>query len=67
MAILLGIMPTVLILYAAFCSRDEHMGHMPALLFGLLVAAAGPVFYWISRSLWSGRPTAKELPVASGD
>ncbi|MBB6144695.1 amino acid transporter [Silvibacterium bohemicum] len=65
MAIALGVMPTALIVYAAFASRDERMGHMPALLFGLLVAAAGPVCYWISRSVWSGRPTPKELPVAS--
>jgi amino acid transporter len=65
MAIALGVMPTALIIYAAFASRDERMGHMPALLFGLLVAAAGPVCYWISRSVWSGRPVPKELPVAS--
>jgi amino acid transporter len=67
-AIALGVMPTALIIYAAVSSRDEHMGHMPALLFGFLVAAAGPVFYWISRSVWSGRPIPKELPAAtSGD
>ena len=68
MAIALGVMPTVLIIYAAFSARDEHMGHIPALLFGLLVAAAGPVFYWISRSLWAGKASARELPaVSSGD
>jgi len=65
MAIALGVMPTALIIYAAFTARDEHMGHMPALLFGLLVAVAGPVCYWISRSVWSGRTTPKELPAAS--
>jgi hypothetical protein len=31
----------------------------------LLVAVAGPVCYWISRSVWSGRTTPKELPAAS--
>jgi amino acid transporter len=65
MAIALGVMPTALIVYAAFSARDERMAHMPALLFGLLVAAAGPVCYWISRSVWSGRPAPKELPAAS--
>ena len=67
MAIALGVMPTALIVYAAFSARDEHMAHMPALLFGFLVAAAGPVCYWISRSVWSGRPTPKELAASSGD
>ena len=65
-AIALGVMPTLLIAYAAFASRDERMGHMPALLFGLLIAAAGPAFYWISRSLWSGRAVSKEVPVEAG-
>ena len=65
MAVALGVMPAALIIYAAVASRDERMAHMPALLFGLLVAVAGPVFYWISRSVWSGRPVPKELPVAS--
>jgi hypothetical protein len=65
MAIALGVMPTTLIIYAAVSARDEYMGHMPALLFGLVVAAAGPVFYWISRSVWSGRVAPKELPAAS--
>jgi amino acid transporter len=68
MAIALGVMPTALIIYAALSARDERMAHMPALLFGLLVAAAGPIFYWISRSVWSGRPLPKELqPASSGD
>jgi amino acid transporter len=66
-AIALGAMPTALILYAAFSARDEKMGPMPALLFGLLVALAGPVFYWISRNVWS-RPVPKELEAtSSGD
>jgi amino acid transporter len=68
MAIAIGVMPTALIIYAAFASRDERMAHMPALLFGLLVAVAGPIFYKISRTVWSGRPLQKELqPASSGD
>ena len=68
MAIAIGVMPTALIIYAALTARDERMGHMPALLFGLLVALAGPVFYLISRSVWARRAIPKELPAAtSGD
>ncbi len=48
-AIALGVIPTLLIVYAAFVSRNERMADMPALLFGLIVAAAGPVFYGFSR------------------
>lgn len=44
-AISLGVIPTLLIIYAAFVSRTERMGHMPALLFGLIVAVAGPLCY----------------------
>lgn len=50
-AIALGILPTVLIVYAAVVSREEQMAHMPALAFGLIVAAAGPIFYGITRML----------------
>jgi amino acid transporter len=68
MAIALGVMPTALIIYAALSSRDERMAHMPALLFGLLIALAGPIFYLISRTVWSGRPLHKELHAApTGD
>lgn len=49
-AIGLGVFPTLLIAYAAFIARNERMAHMPALAFGLIVAAAGPVFYAISRT-----------------
>jgi amino acid transporter len=50
MAIALGVIPTALIVFAAFVSRNERMAHMPALAFGLIVAAAGPVFYGISQT-----------------
>lgn len=58
-AISLGVFPTALIAYAAFVSRNERMAHMPALAFGLIVAAAGPVFYGITRIL-RARPIARE-------
>ncbi|MGC2215447.1 MAG: APC family permease [Silvibacterium sp.] len=50
-AIALGVIPTILIVYAAFISRNERMAHMPALVFGFAVAAAGPILYGISRAL----------------
>jgi hypothetical protein len=52
--------------YAAYASRSEQVAHMPALLFGLLVAAGGPVCYLLSRWRW-GRalPTAKPTEIAA--
>ncbi len=54
-AIALGVAPTLLIVYAAYVSRDERMANMPALLFGLIIAAAGPVLYTLSRMVWARR------------
>jgi amino acid transporter len=48
-ACLIGVAPSLLIAFAAWVARDERMAHMPALLFGAIVAAAGPVLYAISR------------------
>jgi amino acid transporter len=53
MACLIGAAPAGLILYAGFASRHERMAHMPALLLGACIAAGGPVFYLISRRLWT--------------
>ena len=58
MAVVVGIPPTALILFAMYAARDERMAGMPALLFGALVAAAGPCFYWMSRRSW-GHPETK--------
>jgi amino acid transporter len=67
MACTLGIPPALLILYVMYAARDERMAHMPALLFGLLIALAGPIFYWISRRCW-GHKTINESALApSGD
>ncbi|MGC2638250.1 MAG: APC family permease [Acidobacteriaceae bacterium] len=52
-ACLMGAAPTALIVYAAFASRHERMGRMPALLLGALIAAAGPLLYRISTVLWT--------------
>jgi amino acid transporter len=67
LACTLGIPPAILILYVMYAARDERMAHMPALLFGLLIALAGPIFYWISRRCW-GQKTLRESALApSGD
>lgn len=47
-AVALGVGPAALIAYALWASRDERVGNLPALLFALLVALLGPVFYWIT-------------------
>jgi amino acid transporter len=57
MACVIGAVPTVLILYADFASRHEHMAHMPALVLGALIAACGPLLYVISKMM-SKRPDA---------
>jgi amino acid transporter len=54
-ACLISVAPTLLLVYAAVASRGERMAGMPALLFGGLVAAAGPLFFWLSKTLWSRR------------
>lgn len=59
-AIALGVIPTALIVYAAYISRNERMAHMPALLFGFIIAAAGPVFYAVSRALGARREAEQE-------
>ena len=41
--------------------------HMPALLFGLLIALAGPVFYWISRKRWGQKALVESALAPSGD
>ncbi len=55
-ACLIGAAPSALIVWAAWAARGERMAGMPALLFGAIVAAAGPLFFWLSKVLWS-RPS----------
>jgi hypothetical protein len=56
-----SVCPVALLGYAAYASRSEQVAHMPALLFGLLVAAGGPVCYLVSRRWW-GRPIPTPQP-----
>jgi amino acid transporter len=44
-----GLGPAVLIGFALFAARDEHVGPLPALAFAALVAAAGPLAYLLAR------------------
>ena len=48
-AVLLSAMPATLVLYALWAARKETLLHMPALLFGTLVALGGIGAYEISR------------------
>jgi amino acid transporter len=45
--------PVLLIGYAIYTARTERLAHMPAILFGFIIAACGPLFYWFSKKLWS--------------
>jgi amino acid transporter len=48
-AILCGIGPAALIGFALYAARDERMGPLPALVFALLIAIAGPTVYFAVR------------------
>jgi len=50
---MLGAAPAGLIVYSMVAARDERMAHIPALLLGAIIAAGGPLFYWLSRKLWA--------------
>ncbi len=63
-AVLLGVVPVGLIVFAAYLSRDERMAGMPALLFAGLVAGGGLAAYAVSRwgRKWAAQP--EELSAA---
>jgi amino acid transporter len=44
-AVVAGVGPAVLIVYAMFAARDERMAGMPALLFAAIIAVCGPLIY----------------------
>lgn len=66
LACTLGIPPALLIAYVMYAARDERMAHMPALLFGLLIGLAGPLFYWISRKCWGQKAPGNTIALISG-
>jgi len=59
-AIALGVGPAALIGFALYASRDEKLiGSTSALLFAVVVALLGPVFYWLTAA-----PRARRLAAA---
>jgi len=48
-AALLAAMPAMLIGYAMWTARNEHLGRLPALLFGALIALAGVAAYVVFK------------------
>ncbi len=54
--------PTVLIVFALWAAKSEHVAGMPALAFAALVAVAGPLGYWIAV-----RRGAASLQSSAGD
>ena len=48
-AVLAGIGPTVLIVFAMWAARDEKMAGFPALAFAATLAACGPILYAVVR------------------
>ena len=48
-AIAAGVGPALLIAFALYAARDEHVGPLPALIFAALVATAGPLAYLLAR------------------
>jgi len=47
--IIVGLLPTALILWAIYISRDERFASLPAWLFAAIVAAAGAALYLVAR------------------
>jgi amino acid transporter len=58
-AVLAGIGPALLIVFAMYAARDERVGPLPALVFAALVAVAGPVAWLLARIASSRRPAAE--------
>ena len=54
-AVLAGVGPAALIVFALYAARDERVGPLPALTFAALVAAAGPLAYLFARLAASRR------------
>jgi hypothetical protein len=51
--------PAALICYALYASRNEKLvGSTSALLFAVVVALLGPLFYWIIAAPWARRRLA---------
>jgi amino acid transporter len=49
-AVAVGVGPTLLIAFALWAARSERLAGLPALGFAAIVAAAGPVVYFVARA-----------------
>jgi hypothetical protein len=49
-AVGVGVGPTLLIGFALWAARGERVAGLPALGFAMLVAAAGPLVYWVAKA-----------------
>jgi amino acid transporter len=50
-AVAAGVGPALLIAFALYAARDERVGPLPALVFAALVAAAGPLAWFLARAI----------------
>jgi amino acid transporter len=57
-AVALGLGPTVLIGWALWAARGERVWGLPALDFAAIVAAAGPLVYWLIHAVGRARGEA---------
>ena len=57
-AIVVGIFPAGLIVFALYAARDEHVLGLPALVFAALVGVAGAVVYPLTKLLAPGAPAS---------
>ena len=48
-AVLAGVGPALLIVFALYAARNQRVGPLPALAFATLIAAVGPLLYRIAR------------------
>ena len=51
-AFVVALLPMILFAYALYVARTEQLAHMPALVFGVLVALGGVLAYQGSKHLW---------------
>jgi amino acid transporter len=61
-ASLLGVGPTLLLIVALLKNRNEQLGHVSALTVGLMLMAAGVLFYFIAA--WRRKATLQKALAA---
>jgi amino acid transporter len=58
-AVLAGVGPALLIVFALYAVRDQRVGPLPALAFAALVASVGPLAYAMARLAASRQSTSR--------